>query len=114
MRLQEHCLVGLRGQVKRGPDNHIVHTNFDTDVIVSEEPPLGSTMKPDELYSLIERFAMGRCVCCGTQPSRCSNAKPSCAVLSWLKLAPACTFILEACTLNLPRVFAPRCSTWVW
>ncbi|KAF8065623.1 mettl14 [Scenedesmus sp. PABB004] len=57
---KEHCLVGLRGAVKREVDGHILHANCDVDVIVSEEPPLGSTEKPDELYGIIERFVNGR------------------------------------------------------
>ncbi|KAF6245562.1 MT-A70-domain-containing protein [Scenedesmus sp. NREL 46B-D3] len=57
---KEHCLMGIRGNVKRGPDGHLIHSNVDTDVIVSEEPPLGSTEKPEELYSIIERFCAGR------------------------------------------------------
>jgi hypothetical protein len=32
-------------------------SNVDTDVIVSEEPPAGSTRKPEELYGIIERFS---------------------------------------------------------
>ena len=55
--------MGIRGNVKRGPDGHLIHSNVDTDVIVSEEPPLGSTEKPEELYSIIERFCAGRCAC---------------------------------------------------
>ena len=54
--LQEHCLLGIRGNVKRNTDGHLIHTNCDTDVIVSEEPPLGSTEKPEEMYHIIERF----------------------------------------------------------
>lgn len=42
-RVKEHCLVGLRGDVKRASDSHFIHANIDTDVIVAEEPPLGST-----------------------------------------------------------------------
>ena len=57
---KEHCLLGIKGTVKRGQDNHFIHANIDTDVIVSEEPPLGSTRKPDELYHIIERFCLGR------------------------------------------------------
>lgn len=57
---KEHCLVGIRGQVKRGLDGHFIHANIDTDVIVSEEPPRGSWEKPSELYSIIERFCLGR------------------------------------------------------
>jgi mRNA (2'-O-methyladenosine-N6-)-methyltransferase len=54
--------MGIRGTVKRGIDGHLIHSNVDTDVIVSEEPPLGSTEKPEELYSIIERFCAGRWV----------------------------------------------------
>ena len=57
---KEHCLVGIKGAVKRGVDGHFIHANIDTDVIVSEEPPQGSTEKPEELYRIIERFCMGR------------------------------------------------------
>ena len=52
--------MGIKGQVKRGVDGHFIHANIDTDVIVSEEPPLGSTEKPEELYRIIERFCLGR------------------------------------------------------
>ena len=53
-------MVGIKGTVRRGHDTHFIHANIDTDVIVSEEPPLGSTEKPDELYRIIERFCLGR------------------------------------------------------
>lgn len=59
-RVKEHCLVGVRGDVRRAADSHFIHANIDTDVIVSEEPPLGSTKKPDEIYNIIERFCLGR------------------------------------------------------
>lgn len=57
---KEHCLVGIKGAVKRGIDGHFIHANIDTDVIVSEEPLFGSTEKPQELYRIIERFCLGR------------------------------------------------------
>lgn len=57
---KEHCLVGIKGAVKRGVDGHFIHANIDTDVIVSEEPEFGSTEKPQELYRMIERFCLGR------------------------------------------------------
>jgi len=57
---KEHCLVGIKGAIKRGIDSHFIHANIDTDVIVEEEPPQGSTEKPVELYRIIERFCMGR------------------------------------------------------
>ena len=57
---KEHCLVGIKGTVKRGQDIHFINANIDTDIIVSEELPIGSTEKPDELYRIIERFCLGR------------------------------------------------------
>lgn len=57
---KEHCLMGIRGTVRRNTDSHVIHANCDTDVIVSEEPELGSTRKPEELYQVIERFCLGR------------------------------------------------------
>jgi hypothetical protein len=35
-------------------------SNCDTDIIVSEEPEIGSTEKPEEMYQIIERFCQGR------------------------------------------------------
>ncbi|KAK9918982.1 hypothetical protein WJX75_008465 [Coccomyxa subellipsoidea] len=57
---KEHCLMGIKGMVRRAQDGHIIHANVDTDIIVAEEPPFGSTRKPDEIYSLIEHFSLGR------------------------------------------------------
>lgn len=54
--------MGIRGTVRRATDGHLIHANVDTDVIVGEEPPLGSTAKPEELYTIIERFCNGRWV----------------------------------------------------
>ena len=57
---KEHCLVGIKGTVRRGEDAYFIHANVDTDVIVAEEQPCGSTRKPEELYEIIERFCLGR------------------------------------------------------
>uniref|UniRef100_A0A6A7G743 N(6)-adenosine-methyltransferase non-catalytic subunit METTL14 n=2 Tax=Hirondellea gigas TaxID=1518452 RepID=A0A6A7G743_9CRUS len=57
----EHCLMGIRGTVRRSIDTHFIHANVDIDVIVSEEPePYGSSEKPLEIYQIIERFCLGR------------------------------------------------------
>jgi mRNA (2'-O-methyladenosine-N6-)-methyltransferase len=40
-RTTEHCLMGIKGTVRRAHDTHLIHANIDTDVIISEEPPLG-------------------------------------------------------------------------
>lgn len=34
--------MGIRGTVRRSTDGHIIHANIDTDVIISEQPPLGN------------------------------------------------------------------------
>jgi hypothetical protein len=52
--------MGIKGSVRRATDGHVIHANCDTDIIVSEEPPLGSTAKPEELYQIIERFCLGK------------------------------------------------------
>ncbi|CAM6105360.1 unnamed protein product [Calypogeia fissa] len=57
---KEHCLMGIKGTVRRSTDGHIIHANVDTDIIISEEPDYGSTAKPEELYHIIEHFAQGQ------------------------------------------------------
>ncbi|MEW5306945.1 MAG: hypothetical protein WDW36_009373 [Sanguina aurantia] len=57
---KEHCLMGIKGNIRRNTDAHVIHANCDTDVIVSEEPDLGSCEKPEEMYQLIEHFALGK------------------------------------------------------
>ena len=58
--------MGLKGGVHRSVDTNFIHSNIDTDVIVSEERcdsqgiPNGSTFKPAELYGIIERFCLGK------------------------------------------------------
>jgi len=60
-RTKEHCLMGIKGTVKRSTDGHFIHANVDTDILVDEEPEeLGSTAKPKELYDIIEHFCLGR------------------------------------------------------
>ncbi|KAG0574220.1 hypothetical protein KC19_VG244900 [Ceratodon purpureus] len=56
---KEHCLMGIKGTVRRSTDGHIIHANVDTDIMISEEPEYGSTKKPEELYHIIEHFAQG-------------------------------------------------------
>lgn len=50
--------MGIRGTVRRSQDSHVIHSNVDTDIIVAEEFPFGSTRKPDEMYSVIEHFCL--------------------------------------------------------
>ncbi|KMZ63309.1 hypothetical protein ZOSMA_418G00030 [Zostera marina] len=57
---KEHCLMGIKGTVRRSTDGHIIHANIDTDIIIAEEPPYGSTTKPEDIYRIIEHFSLGR------------------------------------------------------
>jgi len=59
-RTKEHCVVGVKGTVKRSEDTHFIHANCDTDLIMEEEKGFGSTHKPSELYETIEHFCLGR------------------------------------------------------
>lgn len=57
-RTKEHCLIGIRGTVRRSTDSWFVHCNVDTDVIIWEGD--GDPMrKPPEMYTLIENFCLG-------------------------------------------------------
>jgi len=73
VRTKEHCLMGIRGTVRRSVlckwsihtdcyqvDSHFIHCNVDTDVIIAEEASDGTKRKPDELFNIIENFCMGR------------------------------------------------------
>ncbi|GAA6022750.1 hypothetical protein JCM11491_005567 [Sporobolomyces phaffii] len=55
----EHCLMGIRGTVRRSTDSWFVHCNVDTDVIVWEGDVEDPDLKPPELQSLIENFCLG-------------------------------------------------------
>ena len=58
--VKEHCLVGVKGDVRRASDSYFIHANIDTDVIVADEFEPGSVRKPEEIYEIIERFCLGR------------------------------------------------------
>ena len=34
---QEHCLMGIKGTVRRNQDGHFIHANIDLDIIITEE-----------------------------------------------------------------------------
>ncbi|CAN6612882.1 karyogamy protein Kar4p [Trichomonascus vanleenenianus] len=52
-----HCLMGLKGTLRRSEDTDLINCNIDTDVIVerSSERP---NVVPEGIYSLIENFAL--------------------------------------------------------
>ncbi|KAF5375403.1 hypothetical protein D9615_007997 [Tricholomella constricta] len=58
-RTKQHCLIGIRGTVRRSTDSWFVHCNVDTDVIFWEGDSLDPTRKPPEMYTLIENFCLG-------------------------------------------------------
>ncbi|GJJ14000.1 hypothetical protein Clacol_008257 [Clathrus columnatus] len=58
-RTKQHCLMGIRGTVRRSTDHWFVHCNIDTDVIIWEGDSEDPTRKPPEMYSLIESFCLG-------------------------------------------------------
>eukprot|EP00933_Yihiella_yeosuensis_P017282 TRINITY_DN14474_c0_g1_i1.p1 TRINITY_DN14474_c0_g1~~TRINITY_DN14474_c0_g1_i1.p1 ORF type:complete len:485 (+),score=73.96 TRINITY_DN14474_c0_g1_i1:85-1539(+) len=59
-RTKEHCIVGVKGTLKRSVDTHFLHANCDVDLIMEEEKGFGSTQKPSEMYEIIEHFCLGR------------------------------------------------------
>lgn len=59
-RTKEHCLMGIKGTVRRSTDGDFIHANIDIDLIISEEPPFGGMEKPEEIFHIIEHFCLGR------------------------------------------------------
>lgn len=59
-RTKEHCLMGIKGTVRRSTDGDFIHANIDIDLIISEEPEYGSIEKPEEIFHIIEHFCLGR------------------------------------------------------
>lgn len=44
---KEHCLMGIKGTVRRSVDSHFIHCNVDTDVIVCEGEPSSKSLSVD-------------------------------------------------------------------
>ncbi|KAG9509577.1 N6-adenosine-methyltransferase non-catalytic subunit [Fragariocoptes setiger] len=59
-RTKEHCLMGIKGTVRRSTDVDFIHANVDIDLIISEEPKYGTCEKPEEIFHIIEHFCLGR------------------------------------------------------
>ena len=64
---KEHWLLGIKGTIRRSLDSHLIHTNIDTDVIVTSDEDLGlskigknHTVVPGELFKIMERLCLGR------------------------------------------------------
>jgi N6-adenosine-specific RNA methylase IME4 len=60
-RTKEHCLMGIKGTVRRSTDGDFIHANIDIDLIISEETnEFGNIEKPIEIFHIIEHFCLGR------------------------------------------------------
>lgn len=68
----QHCLMGIRGTVRRSTDTNFVHCNIDTDVILWDGEQAGPTQrspdfqnlvdlrkKPAEMMDIAENFCLG-------------------------------------------------------
>jgi len=52
--------MGIKGTVRRSTDGNFIHSNIDTDLIISEKNEHRSTEKPAEIFNIIEHFCLGR------------------------------------------------------
>jgi len=59
-RVKEHCLMGIRGTVRRSTDGDFIHSNIDIDLLIDEEREIGKDLKPKELFHIVERFCQGK------------------------------------------------------
>jgi len=60
-RTKEHCLMGIKGTVRRSTDGEFIHANVDIDLIITEEPIDGELRaKPEEIFLIAEHFCLGR------------------------------------------------------
>merc|ERR1719192_2957960 len=59
-RTKEHCLMGIKGTVRRSTDGDFIHANVDIDLIIDEEPEPGSLDKPIEMFHIAEHFCLGK------------------------------------------------------
>nr|CAG4644838.1 EOG090X07CF [Leptodora kindtii] len=59
-RTKEHCLMGIKGTVRRSTDGDFIHANIDIDLIITEESEYGSLEKPSEIFNIIEHFCLGK------------------------------------------------------
>ncbi|KAF0308809.1 N6-adenosine-methyltransferase non-catalytic subunit [Amphibalanus amphitrite] len=59
-RTKEHCLMGIKGTVRRSVDGDFIHANVDIDLIIAEDPGYGSLEKAKEIFHIIEHFCLGR------------------------------------------------------
>lgn len=59
-RTKEHCLMGIKGTVRRSTDGDFIHANVDIDLIIDDEPEPGCLDKPVEMFHIAEHFCLGK------------------------------------------------------
>lgn len=62
-RTKEHCLMGIKGTVRRSTDGDFIHANVDIDLIISEENEFGNVEKPQEIFHIIGNISYYFIVC---------------------------------------------------
>lgn len=53
-----HCIMGLKGTVRRSEDVHLINCNVDTDVIVESPDHVIQGIVPQSIFQVIENFAL--------------------------------------------------------
>ncbi|KAL3314069.1 N6-adenosine-methyltransferase subunit mettl14, partial [Cichlidogyrus casuarinus] len=59
-RSKEHCLMGIKGTVRRSVDSNFIHANIDIDLIIEEQKSPGCRDKPNEIFRIIEHFCLSK------------------------------------------------------
>ena len=60
---KEHFLHGIKGTIRRNQDSHMIHTNLDTDCVITSDGMLPSDCNngiPLELFQIMERLSLGK------------------------------------------------------
>lgn len=52
-----HCLMGLKGTLRRSEDSDLINCNVDTDVIL-EKPTERPNVIPESMYEIVENFTL--------------------------------------------------------
>ncbi|ANB13168.1 Kar4p [Sugiyamaella lignohabitans] len=52
-----HCLMGLKGTLRRSEDSDLINCNVDTDVII-ESPFDRHNVVPEKIYTIVENFSL--------------------------------------------------------
>ena len=109
---QEHCLMGMRGSMKRDADSEQVHANIDLDVILEDEPNdsvaagdrAGATAidKPEEVFHVIEHF-------CQLRRRLHLFGRDSTLRPGWVTVGPECGLSTRTYLATNPLDYDPEC-----